>query len=308
MRRDHILALLLVASLAANAVLLWSGSEADSGEVQDLQARIDALDEQNRELEVQAGQDNRSLQSYAAQVDAYRARVHDLEQQLQQCPGGVTGSASLQAPAVLQTVRQVPDPPFVREEVAEEGAMINVSVEVGPGKGRVLVQTTPLMGVMFQDAANTAAFVAEENTKTSLSASDVIYSIEARDEVPAVDGPSAGALMALLLIASLEGIDLDENVTLTGTIGPEGTIGPISGVLLKAQAAKDAQKTLLLLPRENSRIVRYETVERDIGGVTIVEQRPETLDAKKTIEEEIGIEVAYVDDIDDVLALAVRGG
>jgi predicted S18 family serine protease len=304
--REQVLTLLLLVSLAANAVLLWSASEVDSGEARELETRVDALEEANEDLTRQVAQDNRSLQSYAAQVDTYRTRVHDLEEQLQQCPGGVAGLASLQAPAVLQTVREVPDPPFVREEVVEEGAMINVSVEVDPGKGRVLVQTTPLMGLTFQDAANTAAFVAEGNTGMSLSASDVIFSIEAREEVPAVDGPSAGALMALLLIASLEGEELDENVTLTGTIDTTGNIGPIGGILLKAQAAHDAGKTLLLLPRENSRIVRYETVERNIGGITIIEQRPETLDAKATIEEEIGIEVAYVDTIDDVLAYAVR--
>jgi predicted S18 family serine protease len=307
-KRELVLALLLLVSLVANAVLLWSASEVDSGEVQDLQARVDTLEEANEDLTQQVAQDNRSLQSYAAQVDTYRSRVHDLEQQLQQCPGGVAGLASLQAPAVLQTVRQVSDPPFIREEVVEEGAMINVSVEVRPGKGRVLVQTTPLMGLTFQDAANTAAFVAEEQTDMSLSASDVIFSIEARDEVPAVDGPSAGALMALLLIAALEGDDLDDNVTLTGTIDPEGNVGAISGVLLKAQAARDAGKTLLLLPRENSRIVRYETVERRMDGFTIVEQRPETLEAEATIEEEIGIEVIYVETIDDVLASTVRGG
>jgi len=304
--REQILALLLLVSLAANAVLIAFPLPADGGEVQELQGRIERLEQANEELGLQVAQDNRSLQSYAAQVDAYRTRVHDLEEELQQCPGGVAGSASLQAPAVLQTVRQVSDPPFVREEVVEEGAMINVSVEVRPGKGRVLVQTTPLMGVMFQDAANTAAFVAEEDTGTSLSASDVIFSIEASDEVPAVDGPSAGALMTLLLIAAREGDELDENVTLTGTIDTEGNIGPVGGILLKAQAAHDAGKTYILLPRENSRIVRYETVERNIGGISVIEQRPETIDTKATIEEEVGIEVIYVDTIDDVLAYAVR--
>jgi predicted S18 family serine protease len=304
-KREHLLVLLLIASLVANAVLIASLSTGDAGE---LQTRIDALQEDNEDLTRQVAQDNRTLQSYAAQVDAYRTRVHDLEQQLQQCPGGVTGSASLQAPAVLQTIQEVSDPPFVRQEVVEEGAMINISVEVSPGKGRVLVQTTPLMGVVFQDAANTAAFVAENVSATSLSASDVIFSIEASDEVPGVDGPSAGALMALLLIAALEDENLDENMTLTGTIDTEGTVGPVGGILLKAQAAHDAGKTRILLPQENSRIVRYEAVERNVGGITVIEQRPVTIDAKTVIEEEIGIEVTYVETIDDVLAEAVRDG
>ncbi|MDG6257446.1 MAG: peptidase S16 [Methanomicrobiaceae archaeon] len=287
MKRERILGLLLLASLLANAALLaFPPPHADAGDVEELESRIDALEKENEEL----------------------ARVRGLEEQLQQCPGGTNRTASLQAPAVLQTVRRAPDPPFVREEVVEEGAMINVSVEVRQGRGRVLVQTTPLMGVMFQDAATTAAFVAEETLDTSLSATDVIFSIEARDEVPAVDGPSSGALMTLLLIAALEEQEIDAGVTLTGTIDPEGTIGPVGGVLLKAQAAHDAGKTRILLPRENSRIVRSVAVERDIGGITIIEQRPETLDAKTVIEEETGIEVIFVATIDDVLAHAVRDG
>ncbi|HDR74113.1 MAG TPA: ATP-dependent protease [Methanoculleus sp.] len=287
MKRERILGLLLLASLLANAALLaFPPPHADTGGVEELESRIDALEKENEDL----------------------ARVRGLEEQLQRCPAGTNRTASLQAPAVLQTVRRVPDPPFVREEVVEEGAMINVSVEVRPGRGRVLVQTTPLMGVMFQNAATTAAFVAEETLDTSLAASDVIFSIEARDEVPAVDGPSSGALMALLLIAALEGEDLDENQTLTGTINPAGAIGAVGGILLKAQAAHDAGKTRILLPRENSRIVRSMAAERTIGGVTIIERRARTIDAKTTIEEEIGIEVVFVDTIDDVRAETARDG
>ena len=54
--------------------------------------------------------------------------------------------------------------------------------------------------------------------------------------------------------------------------------------------------------------MRNVAVEREIGGVTIVEQRPETIDTETTIEEEIGIEVTFVDTIDDARAEAVRDG
>ena len=100
--------------------------------------------------------------------------------------------------------RQIRSGPFIRQSTSKKGALLNISVEIRPGKGRVLVQTTPLMGVIFQDAANTAVFVAENKTGKQLSSSDIIFSITAPDQIPGVDGPSAGALMTLLTISAID--------------------------------------------------------------------------------------------------------
>ncbi|RPJ78645.1 MAG: ATP-dependent protease, partial [Alphaproteobacteria bacterium] len=218
------------------------------------------------------------------------------------CPLSIEGFATLQGPAVLQTVKSNPDDPFGGRTVSEEGAMTDISVEVRPGKGRVLVQTTPLMGVVFQDAANTAVFVAESKTGKSLSSSDIIFSISAKDQIPGVDGPSAGALMTLVTISAINNnTKLNDSITLTGTIDNEGNIGQIGGVLEKAKAAKEGGKTLFIIPRDNSELVTYKFVKRNFGGITIVERVPEIVDAKEYIEKNVGIEIEYVDTIDDVL-------
>ena len=125
---------------------------------------------------------------------------------------------------------------------------MNISVEVLPGKGRVLVQTTPLMGVVFQDAANTAVAVAGNRSGINLSDSDVIFSIDSGDKISEVDGPSAGALMALLMVSAIEKRPIDSSLTLSGTISGDGHIGAIGGVVEKATAAKEQGKTLLLTP------------------------------------------------------------
>lgn len=178
---------------------------------------------------------------------------------------------------------------------------MNISVEVGPGKGRVLVQTTPFMGVVFQDAANTAVFVAENETGKTLSGSDVIFSVSAEGQVPGVDGPSAGALMTLLTISAIDNTKLNDSITLTGTIDNEGNVGAIGGVLEKAHAAKAGGKTLFLIPRENSELVTYKLEERHFGGVTVYERATEAVSAKEYIENNAGIRTEYVDTIDDVL-------
>ena len=112
---------------------------------------------------------------------------------------------------------------------------MNISVDIQPGKGRVLVETKPLMGIVFQDAANTAVFVAQNRTGIDISGSDIFFSIEADNQISSVDGPSAGALMTLLTIAALEHRRINPSVTLTGTIGEDGHIGAIGGAFEKAR-------------------------------------------------------------------------
>ena len=190
----------------------------------------------------------------------------------------------------------------------QTGVLLNITAEVRPGEGRVLVDTQPLMGLVFQDAANTAVSVAENRTGVSLAGSDVIFSIRAPGEVPAVDGPSAGALMTLLAISAIEKKPIREDLTLTGTIDQDGNVGAIGGIPDKAQAAKDAGKALILLPRANAQYVLYTQQTRQYYGFSIVRQIPTTVDAKTYVENNIGIPVQYVDTIDDVLKIATATG
>jgi predicted S18 family serine protease len=302
--KSKILVFLLVISLVANAyfVLFEEQPSLEGGHIQEMQNQINSLETENENLKEKINQNNESLQSYASQLESYRKRVFELENSSQMCPVGVEGFATLQGPAVFQTVETDQKGPFVRQSVSQKGALLNISVEIRPGKGRVLVQTTPLMGVIFQDAANTAVFVAENKTGRQLSSSDIIFSITAPDKAPGIDGPSAGALMTLLTISAINNSPrLNDSITLTGTIDNEGNIGPIGGVLEKAKAAKAGGKTLFLIPRENSKLVTYKLVERKFGGFTILEKEPEIVDAEEYIEKKVGINIEYVDTIDDVL-------
>lgn len=302
--KSKLLIFLLALSLVANAhfLLLEHPPSPEKEQVQQMQEQINALQLENENLQAQLNQDNESLKSYSSQLDSYRKRVYELESSSRTSPTGLEGFATLQGPAVFKKVQEDPTDPFGRRRVTEEGTLMNISVEVRPGKGRVLVQTTPLMGVVFQDAANTAVFVAENKTGKALSGSDVIFSVSAAGEVPGVDGPSAGALMTLLTISAIENENkLNGSITLTGTINNEGNIGGIGGVFEKAQAAKAGGKTLFLIPRENSKLVNYKLVEKNFGGITVIEREPEVVSAKDYIEENVGIRVEYVDTIDDVL-------
>ncbi|MCW3134116.1 MAG: hypothetical protein N2V78_07310 [Methanophagales archaeon] len=291
--------LLLIASISANIYFISNQSQLNLSAVK---TQINALEEANANLNEELYQTNLSLQQARAQLDLYRGQIAKLKSQINRSSvAGEEGRARLDAPAVMRRVEYTGNYPFYSRRIVEEGTMMQVSVDIKPGYGRVLVETKPLMGVVFQDAANTAVVAAENYTGRDLSGSDVIFSVEALSEVPEVDGPSAGALMTTLIIAALENVTLPDDVTMTGTISPEGHIGEIGGVIEKAEAAKEANKRIFILPRENNRLVRYEEVRKHYGGITIIRQKPVIVDTKEYIERNIGIQVEYVDSIKDVM-------
>ena len=225
-------------------------------------------------------------------------------------PGGVSpgiiGYASLQAPAVSQTVQIVNRGRYSAQALVQKGSIMNISVEIAPGKGRVLVQTKPLMGVVFQGAANTAVAVARNKTGVDLSKSDVIFSIDSGDIISEVDGPSAGALMTLLTISALEKQPIDQSLTLTGTIDINGHIGAIGGIVAKATAVKENGKTLFLIPQENQLITPPVTITSNTGIFSVPQQPQQQVSARDYIEKNIGINITYVTTIDDVIAVALK--
>jgi len=303
--KSKLLTFLLALSLVANAYFVISSEgvpDLDKGQIEEMLASLNNPQKVNENLQAQTNQDNRSLNSHDSNPDSNQKNVLELENYSKTSLQGLQGYAILQGPAVYQSVQSDPTDPFGRQSVTEEGTLINISAEVQEGKGRVLVQTTPLMGVVFQDAANTAVSVAENKTGKSLLSSDIIFSIDAKDKIPSVDGPSAGALMTLLTISAIDNnVKLNNSITLTGTIDSDGNVGAIGGVLEKAQAAKDGGKTLFLIPRENGELVMYKDVERNFHGFTVIESVPETISAKEYIEKKVGIRTEYVDTIDDLI-------
>lgn len=271
-------------------------------DLENLQEKMNTLEEQNTLLAQELYRTNLSLTQALKQNELYKERIKELESGPAPGVTGVVGRAELDAPAVRQVEEIVGDFPFYEKRVTLEGAMIHVSVEVKPGSGRVLVVTKPLMGVVFQDAANVAVYVAQKKTGIELRGSDVIFSVTSQAEIPAVDGPSAGALMGIITVAALQNKSLRQDVTITGSIDKDGRIGEIGGVVEKAMAAKKNGKSLILIPADNSRLIRYVEKKKELApGFVIVERRPVVFDAKQYIEEHVGIRVKYVNDIDEAL-------
>jgi hypothetical protein len=64
----------------------------------------------------------------------------------------------------------------------------------------------------------------------------------------AIDGPSAGALLGVGSLVALRGSRISASTTMTGTVLPDGSVGPVGGVATKVQAAAAAGLTRVLIP------------------------------------------------------------
>jgi len=201
-----------------------------------MQTHINNLQKENEDIRTQVDKDNMLLQSYGSQFENYHKKILELGNSWKFSPTGLYGFAYLQDPAVFQAIQQ-------DSTVAEEGAMVDVSVEIQEGEAQVLFQTTPLMDVLFQDAENTAVLVAENKTGKSPSSSDVIFSINSKNPILRVEGPIAGTLMSLIPISAIDSnIKFNNSITLTGAIDSKGNIGVIGRVIEKVKAAKAGGK------------------------------------------------------------------
>jgi len=66
-----------------------------------------------------------------------------------------------------------------------------------------------------------------------------------------IDGPSAGGILTVGVLAALLGAPIRGDMTMTGTISPDGSIGPVGGISLKLQAAAEQGYRTVLLPMAN---------------------------------------------------------
>jgi uncharacterized protein len=140
-----------------------------------------------------------------------------------------------------------------------------VAIEPNPeGKFRLGIFENEVFGTgdQWRATAWTATIVAALLTNTDLSKSQVSWDVAGR-----IDGPSAGGLMTSAVIAALRGKKIREDATMTGTINPDGTIGPVGGIPHKIEGASKKGKKLILVPSGQ----RYDYDQNKQASVDLVE-------------------------------------
>jgi len=189
------------------------------------------------------------------------------------------------------------------ETTKYQGSILKITVEIRGGTGLVLVNTAIPSGVDFQTSARTAVMVAQNVTNVDLSKKDVIFSISAgnNQDLQAVDGGSAGGAMTVLLVSDLLGKSLNNQVLMTGTIQPDGTIGPIGAVDEKADAAGQFGAKIFLVPQGQA-VTPVQTCSQKTEGPFVYQTcTTQQTPLSPMMESKYGMKVIEINTIQDAL-------
>jgi len=154
------------------------------------------------------------------------------------------------------------------------------------GKGELVL--TGQLGDVMKESARAALTYAKSHAdqlgipETAFGATDVHVHVPA-GAIPK-DGPSAGVTMATALVSALSRRPARHDLAMTGEITLRGRVLPIGGVKEKVLGAVRAGIRTIVLPKENG---------------ADLEDLPE--------EVRRSLEVHLVEDLDEVLTLALRG-
>jgi uncharacterized protein len=127
------------------------------------------------------------------------------------------------------------------------GSEADLFLEIKEGSGRVFIETFPITKMDTQISTRFAKEVACSYIEKDCSRYDFFYTIKGESGI--IGGPSAGGAIAVLTIAELQELKVNESISMTGTINSGGIIGPVGGVKQKIEAAKKAGLKKVLIPK-----------------------------------------------------------
>jgi uncharacterized protein len=168
------------------------------------------------------------------------------------------------------------------------GITADLYLKTTPGTGNVFIETNTVTKLDTRISMK----LAKETACEALDLTDVcddhdfFYRMEANASI--VGGPSAGAAAAALAIAAIEGSNLNQSVSITGTINSGGLIGKVGGIQKKIEAVSRSPTKKVLIPSEGRFVTsvdgeNLETIDLEIYGKSL------------------GVEVVEVSNIKDVL-------
>jgi len=268
MINQKVLSLALILSLLVNLIMVYELTLV-LRQNNSLMDQIKTLLVQNENLSSTIVNLRQEIENLRSQVEYYRLQAEYYSSFIR----GLETNISLigETEINIVAVRELPEGFFT---IRYEGLVLRCKVELRIGSGRVLVNTVPRIGIDLQTSAQTALRVAEKFTAKPLSSTDVIITILAQEEVYIVDGPSAGAAIAIAIIAAIEGRRLSDEIFITGTVMPDGTIGKVGGVAEKAEAAAAKGGTIFLVPKGQGVITVYKRVEKSVPPFTFITLEP----------------------------------
>ena len=126
------------------------------------------------------------------------------------------------------------------DQLAYEVNLADVEAKGGGAQWRAATSSAAAIGTLF----------------SGFDPDDIAYRF---DITGPIDGPSAGGILTIGVLAAINEQPLDPQTTMTGTISPDGSIGPVGLIGQKLTAASEAGYTRALIPAVLTEIADPET-------------------------------------------------
>ena len=121
----------------------------------------------------------------------------------------------------------------------------------------------------------------------------------------AIDGSSAGSVLAVGVIAAMQKKSLRQHVAMTGTITPDGSVGHVDGIEAKVRAAAAAGYTTVVLPADSVTATDSSaapTAATDTSAAPTTDTAADLLDAE-ALAQELGITITPVSTVGQAITI-----
>ncbi len=177
----------------------------------------------------------------------------------------------------------------------ETGMLAKLRVSAAyPGTGQVYLSANPLAEIDTQATARIAVLVACYLANVDPRAYDFYITFESPSII--IGGPSAGVAMTVALLAALRGDQLRGDIIATGMVNPDGTVGPVGGLLAKLHAAAEGGAKTFLIPVGQRQTYRIVVEERQQGPIVVRETKRVPVDLAEE-GRKLGVQVVEVSSI-----------
>ncbi|MDD5340262.1 MAG: hypothetical protein PHV13_03355 [Candidatus ainarchaeum sp.] len=153
---------------------------------------------------------------------------------------------------------------YVPAVMGEDGGLVNVTVSLVPGHGGAFATVEPLTAVSTQESiAQAVSYAYELSGKWGC---DALVSFMTPERASYVEGPSAGAALAVMTYALLENRTMRQDAIITGTIDEGGGVGGVGGLYEKATGAAQKGAKYFITPTESFyEVLLLRGVEEEYG-------------------------------------------